>query len=189
MVLELRAGLELEKVLSSRRSCKRKRSTLAAGRQDRNGGSDGTRTRDLRRDRPGVYLAKSKLVPTFRRPELPGNQLLVGTVPGHTDAPSGCRGTGGGHGKSEINPMEQRSLVHTSQVSRCGAKTRAGTACLSPPVAARTRCRLHGGLSPGAPRGSRNGNYTNGEWTAQAIDERRWLRSLVQAFAKKETGR
>src|SRR5438034_239132 len=44
-------------------------------------------------------------------------------------------------------------------------------------------------LSPGAPRGSRNGNYTNGEWTAEAIEERRWLRSLVRDFAKTETGR
>src|SRR5262245_4141453 len=46
-----------------------------------------------------------------------------------------------------------------------------------------------GGLSPGAPKGSRNGNYTNGGWTADAIEERRWLRSLVRDFAKAETGR
>jgi hypothetical protein len=60
-----------------------------------------------------------------------------------------------------------------SQVSRCGAKTRSGTPCQRPPIRGRKRCRLHGGLSPGAPRGSRNGNYTNGEWTAEAIEERR----------------
>ena len=34
---------------------------------------------------------------------------------------------------------------------------------------------LHGGLSPGAPRGAKNGNYTNGDWTAEAIEERKWL--------------
>jgi hypothetical protein len=34
-----------------------------------------------------------------------------------------------------------------------------------------------------------NGNYTNGEWTAEAIEERRWLRSLVRAFGKTEVGR
>ena len=33
-------------------------------------------------------------------------------------------------------------------------------------------------LSTGAPRGAQNGNYRNGEWTAGAIEERRWLRSL-----------
>jgi hypothetical protein len=73
--------------------------------------------------------------------------------------------------------------------SQCGAKTRAGTACQSPPVAGRKRCRLHGGLSPGAPRGSRNGNYRRGDWTTEAIEERRWLRSLVRNFAKTEAGR
>jgi hypothetical protein len=29
-----------------------------------------------------------------------------------------------------------------------------------------------------------NGNFRNGYWTTEAIKERRWLRSLVQAFAK-----
>jgi hypothetical protein len=42
------------------------------------------------------------------------------------------------------------------------------------------------GLSPRAPRGRKNGNYTNGNWTAGAIEERRWLRLLVRAFAQKE---
>jgi hypothetical protein len=95
---------------------------------------------------------------------------------------------GGGRRKLEINPLD-RSLPHLCHVSQCGAKTRAGTACQSPPVPGRKRCRLHGGLSPGAPRGSQNGNYTDGEWTAEAIEERRWLRSLVRDFAKTEAGR
>jgi hypothetical protein len=38
---------------------------------------------------------------------------------------------------------------------------------------------LHGGLSPGAPRGSKNGNFKHGDWTADAIQERGWLRSLL----------
>jgi glucans biosynthesis protein len=87
--------------------------------------------------------------------------------------------------------MDQRPLSHVSRVShaaKCGAKTSAGSPCRRPPVRGRTRCRLHGGLSPGAPRGSRNGNYTNGDWTAEVIEERRWLRSLVRDFAKTETG-
>src|SRR5215471_17630516 len=33
-----------------------------------NGGSDGARTRDLRRDRPSVYLTISAVVPTFSAP-------------------------------------------------------------------------------------------------------------------------
>jgi hypothetical protein len=74
--------------------------------------------------------------------------------------------------------MEQRPLSqvsHPSQVLRCGAKTRLGNPCRRLPVHGRKRCRLHGGLSPGAPRGSRNGNYRNGEWTS-----RRWLRQFTR---------
>jgi hypothetical protein len=32
-------------------------------------------------------------------------------------------------------------------------------------------------------RGTKNGNFSNGNWTAEAVEERRWLRSLVKAFA------
>jgi glucans biosynthesis protein len=93
--------------------------------------------------------------------------------------------------KSEINPVDRRLSAASSasdSAPECGAKTMAGTPCQHPPVPGRKRCRLHGGLSAGAPRGRRNGNYTNGEWTAEAIEERRWLRSLVRAFAKTEAG-
>jgi len=65
----------------------------------------------------------------------------------------------------------------------CGARTRACTPCQRPAVRGRSRCRLHGGLSPGAPRGSKNGNFKNGDWTTDAIAERKWLRTLVQSFA------
>jgi hypothetical protein len=74
-------------------------------------------------------------------------------------------------------------LKNLKQAPRCGALTRAGGACQRPAIRGRRRCRLHGGVSPGAPRGTRNGNFRNGNWTADAIEERRWLRSLVKAFA------
>jgi hypothetical protein len=38
-------------------------------------------------------------------------------------------------------------------------------------------------MSPGAPRGAKNGNFKSGDWTTDAIAERKWLRSLVQSFA------
>ena len=44
---------------------------------------------------------------------------------------------GGGHRKFGDQPMGHRSLGHGDAHSRCGAKTRAGTACQSPPVAGR----------------------------------------------------
>ena len=63
----------------------------------------------------------------------------------------------------EINPMGHRSLDHGGSRSQCGANTRAGTAC----------------------QGSRNGNYTHGDWTAEALEERRWVREL-RSFGKLE---
>jgi len=46
-------------------------------------------------------------------------------------------------------------------------------ACQSPPMKDRKRCRIHGGLSPGAPRGQRNGNYKDGYWIREAVEERK----------------
>lgn len=40
---------------------------------------------------------------------------------------------------------------------KCGAKTRAGKPCKKTPVEGKKRCRLHGGLSPGAPKGNKHG--------------------------------
>ena len=95
----------------------------------------------------------------------------------------------GGRRKFEINPMKNYATRpgHLKRQSRCGARTRAGAPCRRPPVRGHKRCRLHGGLSPGAPRGLKNGNYKTGDWTSEAITERKWLRSLVHSFAKSRT--
>jgi len=89
----------------------------------------------------------------------------------------------------EINPMKNYATRpgDLKKQPRCGARTRAGAPCRRPPVRGRKRCRLHGGLSPGAPRGLKNGNYKTGDWTSEAITERKWLRSLVHSFAKSGT--
>jgi glucans biosynthesis protein len=63
----------------------------------------------------------------------------------------------------------------------CGAKDRAGMPCQSVPMKGRKRCRVHGGLSPGAPRGHKNGNYKDGYWTREAVEERRFIRSLLNS--------
>jgi hypothetical protein len=52
----------------------------------------------------------------------------------------------------------------------------------------RNRCRLHGGRSTGAPKGQRNGNYKVGDFTAEAIKEAQWLRSVVRTYGKLEMG-
>ena len=47
----------------------------------------------------------------------------------------------------------------------CGAKTRAGNPCKKPPIQGRTRCRLHGGLSP---KGADHWNFQHGRCTLES---------------------
>ena len=75
-------------------------------------------------------------------------------------------------------------LAKIRAAPRCGARTRAGGACQCPAIRDRSRCRLHGGRSTGAPKGGANGNFTSGEYTAEAIEERQWLRSVVSTYGK-----
>jgi hypothetical protein len=108
------------------------------------------------------------------------------------EAPAPCPKTRGdirgGPAQFEINPMkEDETSLGGRRAPKCSARTRAGTPCQRPAIRGRARCRLHGGLSPGAPRGAENGNFRNGDWTTEAIEERKWLRSLVRSFAKTET--
>jgi|26BtaG_2_1085354.scaffolds.fasta_scaffold09862_2 uncharacterized protein YjcR len=56
----------------------------------------------------------------------------------------------------------------------CGAKTRSGKPCQNRPINGKKRCRLHGGLSPGAPKGNKNslkhGMYSR-IFTDEQLDE------------------
>lgn len=46
---------------------------------------------------------------------------------------------------------------------------------------------MHGGQSPGAPKGEANGNYRHGRFTCEAIKARRlmavWIREMKQITA------
>jgi hypothetical protein len=42
------------------------------------------------------------------------------------------------------------------------------------------RCRMHGGPSPGAPKGNKNA-YKHGRYTAEAIERRREISALIRA--------
>jgi len=92
--------------------------------------------------------------------------------------------------KNKHNPMNQErletQLALLRGASRCGAKTRAGGACQCPAIRGRNRCRIHGGRSTGAPKGNANGNFTTGEFTMEAVQERQWLRSVVRTYGKIE---
>ena len=76
--------------------------------------------------------------------------------------------------------MQSRMAMHRSP--RCGARTRRGTPCRSPAMA-NGRCRMHGGRSPGAPRGNSNA-LKHGRYTATAIAERRELAALIRSMRR-----
>ena len=83
-----------------------------------------------------------------------------------------------------MNQETVRRLANLRNATRCGARTRAGTPCQCPAIRGRAKCRIHGGLSPGAPRGEGNGNFKNGYWTSEAVEERRWAKEMLQVYAK-----
>jgi uncharacterized protein YjcR len=61
---------------------------------------------------------------------------------------------------------------------RCEAKTRSGKLCRSPAMA-NGRCRMHGGPSPGAPKGNQNA-FRHGRYSALCVQERRRVAALIR---------
>ena len=51
-------------------------------------------------------------------------------------------------------------------------------------IGGRKRCRLHGGLSPGAPLGARNGAWRHGGATNEAKAQRKAVRALLREARK-----
>jgi hypothetical protein len=83
------------------------------------------------------------------------------------------------------DPMRQadlaRRLSNLAKARRCGARTRAGSACKQAAVRGRARCRMHGGAKgSGGPRGDRNGNFKEGLWTRESVDQRKAMRARVK---------
>jgi hypothetical protein len=91
------------------------------------------------------------------------------------------RPAAGTRAKIGSNPMQKPFAMHLSP--RCGARTRSGRPCRSPAMP-NGRCRLHGGASPGAPKGKANGNYRHGRFTQEAIERRRELNALIRLLRR-----
>ena len=72
-------------------------------------------------------------------------------------------------------------LIDLLNAPRCGARTksRGGKPCQSPAMP-NGRCYMHGGPSPGAPRGNQNA-LKNGHYTAEAKAQRREISALLRA--------
>lgn len=79
-----------------------------------------------------------------------------------------------------------QSKLQTSPLSmhhspRCEARTRQGTPCQAPAMK-NGRCRMHGGLSTGAPKGNKNA-LKHGYYSEEAIAERQALRKLLREMS------
>jgi hypothetical protein len=72
--------------------------------------------------------------------------------------------------------MQNKLPMHLSR--RCGARTRSGSGCRSAAMP-NGRCRMHGGMSPGAPKGNKN-TFKHGHYTAEAIASRREIAKLLR---------
>ena len=64
------------------------------------------------------------------------------------------------------------------KVPRCGARTRSGKPCRTPGMP-NGRCRMHGGPSPGAPKGNQH-NFKHGRYSQQSIRFRREIAVLIR---------
>jgi len=74
--------------------------------------------------------------------------------------------------------MQSKLPMHLSK--RCLAKTRSGGKCQSGAMP-NGRCRMHGGMSTGAPKENQNA-LKHGNYTAEVIANRRETRELIRAF-------
>src|SRR5450755_4231759 len=91
--------------------------------------------------------------------------------------PAQAAQSGGGRIRANLrnNPTRSKFTIHPSR--KCGARTRTGNPCKSPAMP-NGRCRMHGGKSPGAPKGNRNA-WKHGHYSAQSIALRKQVRQLL----------
>ena len=79
-----------------------------------------------------------------------------------------------------LNAMVRDDLVWVHLSRRCGARTRQGSWCQSPAMP-NGRCRLHGGKSPGAPKGNKNA-FKHGRYAVDTIAARREIAALLRTM-------
>ena len=67
---------------------------------------------------------------------------------------------------------------------RCGAKTRRGTACQSPAVYGKQRCRMHGGaVGSGAPKGNTNA-LKHGAYRGALLNLKKQAREVLKELRR-----
>jgi hypothetical protein len=82
--------------------------------------------------------------------------------------------TSRGSDRQKLEQAEAKisAVVHITPLVHAAAE------CL--PAMPNGRCRMHGGPSPGAPKGNKNA-YKHGRYTAEAIARRREISALIRA--------
>lgn len=81
----------------------------------------------------------------------------------------------------DANPMNARF-----RSPRCGARNRAGEPCKAPALRGRPRCRLHGGHSPGAPQGERNGAWKHGRRSERLKEAKAVVRACSRSVVAED---
>jgi uncharacterized protein YjcR len=85
--------------------------------------------------------------------------------------------------KSEKQPHALELIFETTKL--CGAKTRAGAPCKSPPVRGKNRCRMHGGAKgSGAPIGNKNA-LKHGFYTKDSLVLMKMAKKLLRDSTSK----
>lgn len=83
-------------------------------------------------------------------------------------------------GRECDRPDARASTRGMRESTRCGAKTRAGSACKAPAVQGKKRCRMHGG-APGSGAPLRNQNaLKHGRYTRAMLEFRREMAQLMR---------
>ena len=88
--------------------------------------------------------------------------------------------TTGGAAELTDNPTDGLPRLLTN-APLCQARNRLGKSCRCPAAKGKRVCRMHGGLSPGAPKGERNGRWKHGGDTLEAVELRRSARRLLRS--------
>jgi len=78
--------------------------------------------------------------------------------------------------------MKPRHLqpLHLQRHPRCLARRRKSHLLCQAPAMKNGRCRIHGGLSPGAPKNELNGAFKHGRFSQDHLALRRLLRQLTR---------
>ena len=79
----------------------------------------------------------------------------------------------------KTTPCTEKKSYAFDQAPRCGAKTRRNSACRSPAIKGKARCRMHGGAKgSGAPKGNTYA-VTHGQSTLEIKAFRKAVRQVI----------